>query len=171
MKLTFMNFGSEKGKHKTFEEPVSYQVLCQKLDSEHRGEEVMGKWFLTEIEGEGELVVACLPGALGRSVFDIQKELDFTASVFEEWENETLLIILVHAANLLSQSFDDFIWSGWRCLIAREDKAGIRDEIQELDPAWTVPIEYPNFDAKAQTFARLHPKQVLFVDDCYLFLA
>jgi hypothetical protein len=174
MKLIFLNTkrGDTFGKHKIFEEPVSFKEICHQLDPESIGEAELDGWVLDTVEGDKTLVKACFEGCAGTMVLDMQNELDFTAEIFEEWNDEKLLSLLARGAEMLSTPFDDFVYRKWTVALKKEDFITLMNVLKESDPKITESVKGRKVTREnVASFVKDHPKRILEIEDYYIVLS
>lgn len=168
MKLSFMNQRLGRKSIKTFEEPVSFNKLYHKLLGEEGGDK---DWILIAVEGLPIITRAFFGNQLGGSLFDLQDDLKFACEVFEEWDDEELLVRLIQVSSERKIALDEFLWSGWRCVLDKEDRNALTDEFRELDVnwKWSKIVGVAPFSA-LRTFAKQHSDKVVALEECYVIL-
>lgn len=168
MKLSFMNQRLGRKSLKTFEEPVSFNRLYHKLVADGWDAE---DWVLVAVEGLPVVVRAFFGNQLGWSLFDLQDDLKFACEVFEEWDDEELLARLIQVSSEQKIALDEFLWSGWRCVLDKDDRTALTDEFRTLDTKWKwskIEGGAPIYDLT--TFAKQHSDKVVELEDCYVIL-
>lgn len=156
---------------KRFEMPITYEKMRRTLDPEGKGEEELEQWRLIDIAGPQPLIDACFKNKLGEMFLDLQSEIDFTASIFEEWSQEFKLNLLAQAAQKLKCDFSDFVWSGWHTIIYKEDGFDFEDTLRML--SWCGDFIYTGQRPSRQeiaTYLKNHPNRFVAVEDYYILL-
>lgn len=158
-------------KLKRFEMPITYEKMRRALDPEGKGEEELEQWRLIDIAGPQPLIEACFKNKQGEIFLDLQSEIDFTASIFEEWSEEFKLNLLAQAAQKLKRDFRDFVWSGWHSIIYKEDGFDFEDTLRMLN--WGGEFVYAGQKPSAEeitAYLKKSPHQFVLIEDYYILL-
>lgn len=148
-------------------EPISFKQICVQLEVEEKN---LNHWILIAVDGNRTVVERLCAGQVGCSVPDLHHDLNFICDIFSEWPDEALLETLIKASVLLQADLETFLFEGWRFVLDKDDVEMLVPEFLEIDSTWKwAGIEGKPPFSDLEAFAKAHSKQVVTVDDAFVF--